>query len=108
MIRKRYRVLLAVVIIVGFSLALGLAILAQRRPDLLGLEKPARVDALKLMTVGDIPLRGGTSRFDYQSINLDDGRLYIAHLGPAWLRCSICVPRRSSRTFQTFPSLTAS
>ncbi len=31
--------------------------------------------------VADIPLTGGTSRFDYQSLDLQAHRLYIAHLG---------------------------
>jgi len=34
---------------------------------------------LPLRVLTDVPLTGGTTRFDYQS--LDSGRLYIAHLG---------------------------
>jgi len=35
--------------------------------------------SLPLRLLTDVPLTGGTTRFDYQS--LDNGRLYIAHLG---------------------------
>ena len=35
--------------------------------------------SLPLRVLTDVPLTGGTTRFDYQS--LDSGRLYIAHLG---------------------------
>jgi len=33
-----------------------------------------------LRTVADIPLPGPASRFDYQSLDVSDGRLYIAHM----------------------------
>src|SRR6266513_5245864 len=36
---------------------------------------------LPLRTLSDVPLTGGTTRLDYQSIDSDGGRLYIAHLG---------------------------
>src|SRR6478672_976707 len=36
---------------------------------------------LPLRTVADIPLTGGTTRLDYQSLDSAGGRLYIAHLG---------------------------
>src|SRR5213593_2840470 len=36
---------------------------------------------LPLRTLIDVPLTGGTSRLDYQSLDNDNGRLYIAHLG---------------------------
>src|ERR1043166_1950998 len=36
---------------------------------------------LPLKTVADIPLSGGTTRLDYQSLDSGTGRLYIAHLG---------------------------
>lgn len=34
-----------------------------------------------LRNLRDVPLSGGTSRFDYQSMDSESGRLYIAHLG---------------------------
>jgi YVTN family beta-propeller protein len=36
---------------------------------------------LPLRTLRDVPLSGGATRFDYQSIDPNTGRLYIAHLG---------------------------
>jgi DNA-binding beta-propeller fold protein YncE len=36
---------------------------------------------LPLRVVADVPLTGGTTRFDYQSLDSTSGRLYIAHLG---------------------------
>ena len=36
---------------------------------------------LPLRTLSDVPLNGGTTRLDYQSLDSDKGRLYIAHLG---------------------------
>ncbi len=41
---------------------------------------PARVSA-HLETVADIPLPGGASRFDYQSVDPRRGLLFISHLG---------------------------
>ena len=36
---------------------------------------------LPLRVLSDVPLTGGTTRFDYQSLDSNSGRLYIAHLG---------------------------
>src|SRR5215813_3680357 len=36
---------------------------------------------LPLKVIADIPLTGGTTRLDYQSLDSATGRLYIAHLG---------------------------
>src|SRR5262245_57582936 len=36
---------------------------------------------LPLRVLADVPLSGGTTRFDYQSLVSSSGRLYIAHLG---------------------------
>src|SRR5690349_23526265 len=41
----------------------------------------APAGTLPLKTVADIPLSGGTTRLDYQSLDGANGRLYIAHLG---------------------------
>ena len=37
--------------------------------------------SLPLRVLTDVPLTGGTTRFDYQSLDSSTGRLYIAHLG---------------------------
>ena len=34
-----------------------------------------------LKTIVDIPLPGGTTRFDYQSLDPKSGRLYLSHMG---------------------------
>ncbi len=39
-----------------------------------------RSEEIRLAFVKDIPLPGGTSRFDYQSIDGDNRRLYISHM----------------------------
>ncbi len=40
----------------------------------------AQQQALPLKIVADVPLTGNATRFDYQSLDLQSGRLYIAHL----------------------------
>ena len=37
--------------------------------------------SLPLRVLADVPLTGGATRFDYQSLDSSNGRLYIAHLG---------------------------
>ena len=44
-------------------------------------DQPAALAGLPLRVVADVPLTGGTTRFDYQSLDTASGRLYIAHLG---------------------------
>lgn len=41
----------------------------------------AQSTTLPLRVLADVPLTGGTTRFDYQSLDSSTGRLYIAHLG---------------------------
>src|ERR1041385_4268331 len=41
----------------------------------------AATAGLPLRVVADVALTGGTSRYDYQSLDSSSGRLYIAHLG---------------------------
>jgi YVTN family beta-propeller protein len=41
----------------------------------------APAGSLPLHTLSDVPLTGGTTRLDYQSLDSENGRLYIAHLG---------------------------
>jgi DNA-binding beta-propeller fold protein YncE len=52
----------------------------------LGLLEPVALSAQSaagsvLQPVADVPLPGGTGRFDYQSLDPKSGRLYIAHMG---------------------------
>src|SRR5437588_9306856 len=46
-----------------------------------GNSSAALATTLPLRTLSDVPLTGGTTRLDYQSLDSDNGRLYIAHLG---------------------------
>src|ERR1700757_2941369 len=39
----------------------------------------------RLEKVADIPLPGGTTRFDYQSLDATNGRLYFSHMGDGQL-----------------------
>jgi YVTN family beta-propeller protein len=48
---------------------------------ILGLCGVAEQRSLPLRAERDVPLSGGSSRFDYQSLDEASGRLYIAHLG---------------------------
>ena len=50
-------------------------------PDSSDLPPAATSGNLPLRTLRDVPLSGGTTRFDYQSLDSNTGRLYIAHLG---------------------------
>ena len=52
------------------------------------LDATAKLSALgnlPLRTVIDVPLTGGATRLDYQSLDSNSGRLYIAHLGSDFL-----------------------
>jgi YVTN family beta-propeller protein len=67
-------------IVVGVVLAIVLSVLSltcTAKSPLLG--SPS--SSLPLRTLRDVPLSGGSTRFDYQSFDEDTGRLYIAHLG---------------------------
>src|SRR3954454_10653170 len=51
-----------------------------------------------LTLVADVPLPGGTGRFDYQSLDQQSGRLYIAHMGPGRL---LVFDTRADRVLQS-------
>ncbi len=46
-----------------------------------GARPAGTIPGAHIQTIADIPLSGGTSRFDYQSLDQHAGRLFIAHLG---------------------------
>ena len=56
---------------------------ANAQPSQLANTRPtvAAPRSLPLRVLSDVPLTGGTTRFDYQSLDSTSGRLYIAHLG---------------------------
>ena len=64
-------------LLVNVVLALGCT--GKSPPASLSLDTPT--GKLSLRTLRDVQLTGGTSRFDYQSLDPGTGRLYIAHLG---------------------------
>src|SRR5437762_972045 len=55
-------------------LALGVTRSLLARPEAAGSGNPT------LRTVADIPMPGPAVRFDYQSLDQDQGRLYISHM----------------------------
>jgi YVTN family beta-propeller protein len=54
---------------------------ANAQPNQPATESKTAAAALPLRVLADVPLTGGTTRFDYQSLDSSGGRLYIAHLG---------------------------
>ena len=70
-LKKAHRVVLYLIIL-GISTGILGSVIAQ---------SPFGSNLFPLKCVADIELAGGTARFDYQSIDEKDRRLYIAHLG---------------------------
>ncbi len=66
----------------------------------------AAADSPILETVADIPLSGGTSRFDYQSLDPTTGRLYIAHMGAGELVVFDIATREVITTIADLPTVT--
>src|SRR4051794_35306990 len=58
--------------------------------------------ALPLRTAGEVALPGGTSRFDYASLDADRGLLFVAHLGASEV---IEVDIRAHRVVRTIGNL---
>jgi YVTN family beta-propeller protein len=80
------------VIIVVFALVLLLVACARQTPlpvdahpvESSSAKSPAAITSfaeLPLRTLADVPLTGGATRLDYQTLDSQTGRLYIAHLG---------------------------
>ncbi|HEU5236318.1 MAG TPA: YncE family protein [Pyrinomonadaceae bacterium] len=73
------------------ALAIGVLLIACSTRNRLPVDAPLRnstlpnesssAGTLPLKILADIPLSGGTTRLDYQSLDSGSGRLYIAHLG---------------------------
>ena len=50
-------------------------------PSSLAVAQPDQAEIDKVLTkVADVPMPGPAVRFDYQSLDADHGRLYIAHM----------------------------
>jgi len=54
---------------------------AQPNPTTTESQAKTAAGSLPLRVLADVPLTGGSTRFDYQSLDSSSGRLYIAHLG---------------------------
>jgi DNA-binding beta-propeller fold protein YncE len=65
-----------------------------------------RAAAPVLEQVADIPLPGGTSRFDYQSFDPKTGRLYISHMGAGRLVVFDTKARKVVANLGGFPTVT--
>jgi DNA-binding beta-propeller fold protein YncE len=59
-----------------------------------------------LRTVADVPLPGGTARFDYQSLDESTGRLYIAHMGAGQVIAFDTRSRQVAATAADLPGVT--
>lgn len=66
----------------------------------------ASTDGPVLQTVGDIPLPGDASRFDYQSLDQTTGRLYLAHMGAGQLEVFDVNSREVVGTVKGLPTVT--
>ncbi len=71
----------------------------ERPPGAQAAERNGRT-APVLRLLADVPLPGGTGRFDYQSVDPGSGRLYIAHMGPGRL---IVFDTRANRLVASLP-----
>lgn len=60
--------------VVGVVLAVGLS-------GCVGASQPARRGTFSLAKVADVDLPGNATRFDYQDVDADAGRLVVAHMG---------------------------
>ncbi len=69
---------LFILLLVGSAIAVPYRYLILSR---LNINLGANDSAVGLRQVAEIPLEGGASRFDYQSIDPQRGLLFIAHLG---------------------------
>ena len=63
------------------KLALGLALVVTAVAPVAPVRAAPPPVSLPLSLVADLPLPGAASRFDYQSVDTEHRRLYIAHLG---------------------------
>jgi DNA-binding beta-propeller fold protein YncE len=67
------------------KLAFGLAFAVMAVAPVASVTAAPPPASLPLSLVADLPLPGGASRFDYQSVDAEHRRLYIAHLGDSSL-----------------------
>jgi DNA-binding beta-propeller fold protein YncE len=85
--------------IAGLALLIPLTGGCERAPEAQAKSMESRSD-LVLKPVADVPLPGGTGRFDYQSFDPASGRLYIAQMGPGRL---VVFDTRTNRLVTSLP-----
>ena len=84
------------------KLALGLAFVVMAVAPVGSVTAAIPPASLPLSFVADLPLPGGASRFDYQSVDTEHRRLYIAHLGDSSL---LAFDLDAQRVIQEVPGL---
>src|SRR2546426_7972870 len=67
---------------------------------------PASRAEAPLRVVADVPLPGSASRFDYQSLEPESGRLFISHMGAGQLVVFDVRAGRVIRNLDGFPTVT--
>src|SRR3954447_9849072 len=70
------------------------------------LESGAQIQPAPLRLVAEIPVPGGAGRFDYQSLDPSDGRLYIAQMGAGRLLVFDTKTNRVISSLPRFPRIT--
>ena len=71
-----------------------------------GAVPPALTADAPLRVVGDVPLPGSASRFDYQSLESTTGRLFISHMGAGQLVVFDVRAGRVIANLDGFPTVT--
>jgi hypothetical protein len=84
------------------KLAIGVALVVTIVAPVASVTAAPPPASLPLSLVADLPLPGGASRFDYQSVDADHRRLYIAHLGDSSL---LAFDLDAQRVIQEVPGL---
>src|SRR2546426_11107243 len=67
---------------------------------------PASTAEAPLRMVADVPLPGSASRFDYQSLELTSGRLFMSHMGAGQLVVFDVRAGRVIANLDGFPTVT--
>src|SRR3954466_15876020 len=93
---RRFRRLLPAAVVLVVTLAAALVVIKLTAPQ------QAPTSPLPLLAAGEVELPGGSSRFDYASLDADRGLLFIAHLGDSEV---LEVDIRAHRVVRTIPNL---
>ena len=94
---SRWPLLAALAILVVVVVIAATVIVSVLRPA-----RPIPSTALPLRPIGQIPLPGDSSRFDYASLDAQRGLLFIAHLGASEI---VEVDLHARRVLRTIPGI---